>query len=121
MSILCIIYQITLFRQAICHRIRVNVIRLKTAIIEYMNKGNANIKQDKDEGEEQRKVKQLNQEIMFVFEKHASSFAHASAALLSVLHFISERYGKAHPENRKIVLDYFKTEFDKFLKKFAEQ
>jgi hypothetical protein len=26
-----------------------------------------------------------------------------------------------HPENRKIVLDYFKIEFDKFLKKFAEQ
>ena len=100
--------------------IRVNVIRLKTAIIEYMDKGNSNIKQDKEE-EEQRKVKQLNQEIMFVFEKHAASFAHASAALLSVLHFISERYGKAHPENRKIVLDYFKTEFDKFLKKFAEQ
>jgi hypothetical protein len=31
-----------------------------------MNKGNTNIKQDKDE-EEQRRVKQLNQEIMFVF------------------------------------------------------
>src|SRR5215212_8373855 len=121
MSILCIIYQITFFRQDICHRIRVNVIRLKTAIIEYMNKGNDNIKQDKEEEEEQRKVKQLNQEIMSAFEKHAASFSHASASLLSVLHFISERYGKAHPENRKIVLDYFKTEFDKFLKKFAEQ
>jgi hypothetical protein len=85
-----------------------------------MNKGNSSIKQDKEE-EEQRKVKQLNQEIMLVFEKHAAPFAHASAALLSVLYFISERYGKAHQENRKIVLDYFKTEFDKFLKKFAEQ
>ena len=83
-----------------------------------MNKGNTNIKQNKDE--EQREVKKLNQEIMFVFEKHAASFAHASAALLNVLHFISERYGKTHPENRKIVLDYFKTEFDKFLKKFAD-
>jgi hypothetical protein len=86
-----------------------------------MNKGNTNIKQDKEEEEEQRKVNQLNQEIMFVFEKHTASFAHASAALLNVLHFISDRYGKAHPENRKIVLDYFKAEFDKFLKKFAEQ
>ena len=85
-----------------------------------MNKGNTNIKKDKDE-EEQRRVKQLNKEIMFVFERNAASFSHASASLLSVLHFISERYGKAHPENRKIVLDYFKTEFDKFLKKFAEQ
>jgi len=80
-----------------------------------MNKGNSDIKQEKEE------VKQLNQEIMIVFEKHAASFAHASAALLSVLYFISERYGKEHQENRKIVLDYFKTEFDKFLKKFAEQ
>ncbi len=85
-----------------------------------MNKGNSNIKQDKEE-EEQRQVKQLNQEIMLVFEKHAASFAHASGALLSVLYFISERYGKAHQKNRKIILDYFKTEFDKFLKKFAEQ
>ena len=59
---------------------------------------------------------------MLVFEKHAASFAHASATLLSVLYFISERYGKAHQENRKEnILDYFKTEFDKFLKKFAEQ
>jgi hypothetical protein len=85
-----------------------------------MNKDNTNIEQDK-ETEEQKKVKQLNQEIMFVFERHAVSFSYASASLLSVLHFISERYGKAHPENRKMVLDYFKTEFDRFLKKFAEQ
>jgi hypothetical protein len=56
-----------------------------------MNEANTNIKQDKEE-EEQRKVKQLNQEIMLVFEKYAPSFAHASAALLNVLHFISERY-----------------------------
>ena len=67
--------------------------------------------------EEERKVKQLNQEIMFVFEKHAAPFGHASASLLSVLYFISERYGKSRPENRKIMLDYFRTEFDKFLKK----
>jgi hypothetical protein len=68
--------------------------------------------------EEERMVKQLNQEIMFVFEKHNAPFGHASASLLSVLYFISERYGKAHPENRKIMLDYFRTEFDKFLNKF---
>ena len=46
--------------------------------------------------EEERKVKQLNQEIMFAFEKHAAPFRHASASLLSVLYFISERYGKSH-------------------------
>jgi hypothetical protein len=81
-----------------------------------MNKSNSI--QDKEEG---RKVKQLNQEIMLVFEKHAAPFGHASASLLSVLYFISERYGKSHPENRKILSDYFRTEFDKFLKKLAEQ
>ncbi|MBV9178709.1 MAG: hypothetical protein JO297_16920 [Nitrososphaeraceae archaeon] len=80
-----------------------------------MNKGN------NTQHEEERKIKQLNQEIMFIFEKHAAPFGYASAALLSVLYFISERYGKSHPENRKIVLDYFRTEFDKFLKKLAEQ
>ncbi|HET7390810.1 MAG TPA: hypothetical protein VFJ51_08290 [Nitrososphaeraceae archaeon] len=87
------------------------------AIREYMSKGNNN-KQDE---EEKRKVEQLNREIMFIFEKHAAPFGHASAALISVLYFISERYGKAHPENRKIVLDYFRKEFDKFLKKLVEQ
>ena len=56
-----------------------------------MNKGNTI--QDK---EEERKVKQLNQEIMFVFEKHAAPFGYALASLLSVLYFISERYGKSH-------------------------
>jgi hypothetical protein len=78
---------------------------------------NDNTIQDKEE----EKVKQLNQEIMFVFEKHAAPFGHASASLLSVLYFISERYRKSHPENRKMMLDYFRTEFDKFLKKLAEQ
>ena len=38
-----------------------------------MNKDNSNIKQDKEE-EQQRQVKQLNQEIMLVFEKHAAIF-----------------------------------------------
>jgi uncharacterized protein YejL (UPF0352 family) len=85
----------------------------KTVIREYMSKDNNT--QDK---EEERKVKQLNQEIMFVLEKHAAPFGHASASLLSVLYFISERYGKSHQENRRMVLDYFRTEFDKFLKKF---
>lgn len=75
---------------------------------------------NKQAKEEERKIKQLNQEIMFIFEKHAAPFGHASASLLSILYFISERYEKSHPENRNIVLDYFRTEFDKFLKKLAE-
>ncbi len=76
-------------------------------------------KQDKEE--EEKKVRQLNQEIMLVFEKHTAPFGYASAALLSVLYFISEKYAKVHPENRMIVSDYFKAEFEKFLKKLAEQ
>ena len=51
--------------------------------------------------EESQTVKPRN---LVCFEKHAASFADAYL----VLHFISERYGKAHPENRKVVLDYFK-------------
>ena len=74
---------------------------------------------DKQE-EEEKKVKQLNREIISVFEKHTTPFGYASTALLSVMYFISEKYAKLHPENRKIVLDYFRTEFDKFLKKLAE-
>ena len=71
--------------------------------------------------EQEKKVKQLNQEIMFIFEKHAAPFGYASAALLSVMYFISEKYTKLHPEDKKVVSDYFRTEFEKFLKKLAEQ
>ena len=45
-------------------------------------------KQDKEE--EEKKVKQLNQEIMLVFEKHTAPFGYASAALLS--HKIMVKY-----------------------------
>ena len=79
-----------------------------------MNKNN-------DDKEQQKRVKQLNQEIMMVLGKHAASFGYASAALLSVMYFISEKYTKLHPEDKKVVSDYFRTEFEKFLKKLAEQ
>ena len=36
-------------------------------------------------GDEENRVKQLNKEIMLVFERHTASFGHASAALLSVM------------------------------------
>ena len=45
---------------------------MKAVKAEIMNKDNTNIEQDK-ETEEQKKVKQLNQEIMFVFERHADT------------------------------------------------
>jgi hypothetical protein len=40
--------------------------------------------------EDEEQVKQLNREIMVVFEKRAASFGYGSATLLSVLYFISE-------------------------------
>ncbi len=51
-----------------------------------------------NDNEQQKRVKQLNQEIMMIFEKRAASFGYASAALLSVMYFISERYTKEHLE-----------------------
>ena len=75
-------------------------------------------KNDKDE---EKKVKQLNQEIMQIFEKHTASFGHASASLLSVLYFITERYTRQHPENKPLLLQYFKTEFDRFLNKLSNE
>jgi hypothetical protein len=77
-----------------------------------MNKNN-------DDKEQQKRVKQLNQEIMMVLGKHAASFGYASAALLSVMYFISENYIKRHPESKTMLLDYFRTEFDRFLNKLG--
>jgi hypothetical protein len=65
-------------------------------------------------------VKRLNREIMVIFEKRAAPFGYASAALLSVLYFISEKHVKVHPENRSILIDYFRKEFDRFLSKLTE-
>ncbi len=79
-----------------------------------MNKNN-------NDNEQQKRVKQLNQEIMMVLEKHAASFGYASAALLSIMYFISEKYTKQHPESKAMLLDYFRTEFDRFLNKLAER
>ena len=74
-----------------------------------------------NDNEQQKRVKQLNQEIMMIFEKHAASFGYASAALLSVMYFISEKYTKQHLESKAMLLEYFRTEFDRFLNKLAEQ
>ena len=73
-----------------------------------------------DESDE-KKVKELNKEIMTVFEIYKASFGHASAALLSVLSYLSENYMKQHPESNKILSEYFEKEFDKFLNKFNQQ
>jgi hypothetical protein len=72
-------------------------------------------------GDEENRVKQLNKEIMLVFERHTASFGHASAALLSVMYYISEKYTKQHPESKQNLSKYFETEFDKFLNKLAQK
>ncbi|HEY9387550.1 MAG TPA: hypothetical protein VIP70_10960 [Nitrososphaeraceae archaeon] len=66
---------------------------------------------------DERKVKDLNREIMMIFQMYKSSFSHASAALLSVLSYLSENYIKQHPESKKVLSEYFEKEFDKFLNK----
>jgi hypothetical protein len=68
-----------------------------------------------------KKVKELNREIMTVFGIYKASFGHASAALLSVLSYLSDNYMKQHPESKKILSDYFEKEFDKFLNRFNHQ
>jgi hypothetical protein len=48
-----------------------------------------------------RKVKDLNRELMMIFQMYKESFGHTSAALLSVLIFI--RYVMQHLENKQIL------------------
>jgi hypothetical protein len=66
--------------------------------------------------QDEKKVKALNREIMMIFQMYKASFGHTSAALLSVLSYLSDIYLKQHPENSQILSDYFQKEFDKFLK-----
>jgi hypothetical protein len=65
--------------------------------------------------QDEKKVKDLNREIMMVFQMYKASFGHTSAALLSVLSYLSDNYLRQHPENKQILSDYFQKEFDKFL------
>ena len=70
---------------------------------------------------DEKKVKELNREIMTVFGVYKASFGHASAALLSVLSYLSETYMRQHPESKEILTDYFEKEFDKFLNKLKQK
>lgn len=70
---------------------------------------------------DEKKVKELNKEIMTVFGVYKASFGHASAALLSVLSYLSDTYMRQHPESKKILTDYFEKEFDKFLNKLKQK
>lgn len=70
---------------------------------------------------DEKKVKELNREIITVFGVYKASFGHASAALLSVLSYLSDNYMRQHPESKKILTEYFGKEFDKFLNKLKQK
>ena len=70
---------------------------------------------------DEKKVNELNREIMSVFGVYKASFGHASASLLSVLSYLSDNYMKQHPESKKILSEYFEKEFGKFLNRFNQQ
>ena len=70
---------------------------------------------------DEKKVKELNKEIMTVFGVYKASFGHASAALLSVLSYLSDNYMRQHPESKKILTEYLEKEFDKFLNKLKQK
>jgi hypothetical protein len=70
---------------------------------------------------DEKKVKELNREIMTIFGIYKASFGHASAALLSVLSYLSDNYMRQHPESKKVLLEYFEKEFDKFLNMLNQQ
>ena len=81
------------------------------------NSNNSRIPDEHDE----KKVKELNREIITVFGVYKASFGHASAALLSVLSYLSDNYMRQHPESKKVLLEYFEKEFDKFLNKLKQK
>ena len=80
----------------------------------------SNTSRTADENDD-KKVKEINREIMTVFGIYKASFGHASAALLSVLSYLSDNYMRQHPESKKMLSDYFEKEFDKFLNRFNHQ
>ncbi|HZA61630.1 MAG TPA: hypothetical protein VE573_02065 [Nitrososphaeraceae archaeon] len=65
--------------------------------------------------QDEKKVKDLNREIMMIFQMYKASYGHTSAALLSVLSYLSDNYLMQHPENKQILYEYFEKEFKKFL------
>ena len=70
--------------------------------------------------QDEKKVKDLNREIMTIFQMYKATFSHSSAALLSVLSYLSENYIIQHPESKKTLSPYFENELDKFLKKIKK-
>ncbi len=65
--------------------------------------------------QDEKNVKDLNREIMMIFQMYKASYSHTSAALLSVLSYLSDNYLTQHPENKQILYEYFEREFENFL------
>jgi hypothetical protein len=87
----------------------------ETGDVNDRNNKPSNMSTSKADSQDEKKVKDLNREIMMVFQMYKASFGHTSAALLSVLSYLSENYIRQHPENKQILIEYFEKEFDKFL------
>jgi|SRR5215210_5882772 hypothetical protein len=87
----------------------------ETGDVSDRNNKPSNMSTSKADSQDEKKVKDLNREIMMVFQMYKASFGHTSAALLSVLSYLSENYIRQHPENKQILIEYLEKEFDKFL------
>lgn len=87
----------------------------KTGDVSDRNNKPSNISTSRADSQDEKKVKDLNREIMMVFQMYKASFGHTSAALLSVLSFLSENYIRQNPESKQMLIEYLEKEFDKFL------
>jgi hypothetical protein len=87
----------------------------KTGDISDRNNNPSNMNTSRADSQDEKKVKDLNREIMMVFQMYKASFGHTSAALLSVLSYLSENYIRQHPESKQMLIEYLEKEFDKFL------
>jgi hypothetical protein len=87
----------------------------KTGDVSDSNNKPNNMSSSRADSQDEKKVKELNREIMMVFQMYKASFGHTSAALLSVLSYLSENYIRQHPESKQTLIEYLEKEFDKFL------
>ncbi|MFZ0697260.1 MAG: hypothetical protein WAM88_09000 [Nitrososphaeraceae archaeon] len=87
----------------------------KTGDVSDRNNKPSNMSTSRADSQDEKKVKDLNREIMMVFQMYKASFGHTSAALLSVLSFLSENYIRQNPESKQMLIEYLEKEFDKFL------
>ena len=87
----------------------------KTGDVSDRNNKPNNMSTSSADSQDEKKVKDLNREIMMVFQMYKASFGHTSAALLSVLSYLSENYIRQHPESKQTLIEYLEKEFDKFL------